>query len=55
MSTKPPITHINMRFPTDLIEAVRQLARENGRSLHAEILWALRAYVARCRRERHEP
>jgi hypothetical protein len=54
MSTQPPITHINMRFPADLIEALRKLAPENGRSLHAEILWALRAYVARQERERRE-
>jgi hypothetical protein len=55
MSIEPPITPINLRFPADLSEAVRPVARENERSLHAEILWALRAYVARCRRARHEP
>lgn len=45
MNTKPPVTHINVRFPADLIEALRRLAHEDGRSLHGEILWILRAYV----------
>jgi hypothetical protein len=52
MDTKPPIIHINMRFPTHLIEELRRLARENGRSLHAEILRALREYVERHKDEK---
>lgn len=51
MNAKSPITHINMRFPTDLVEELRRSARENGRSLHGEILWILREYVARRKRE----
>jgi hypothetical protein len=54
MSTQPLITHINMRFPADLIDALRKSAHENGRSHHAEILWALREYVARRKREQRE-
>jgi hypothetical protein len=45
MNTTSPIVHINMRFPSDLIEALRRSAQENGRSLHAEIVWVLRQYV----------
>lgn len=52
MSTKPPVIHINVRFPADLIEELRRSARENGRSLHGEILWILREYAARRQRER---
>jgi len=52
VSTKPPVIHINVRFPADLIEELRRSARENGRSLHGEILWILREYAARRERER---
>jgi hypothetical protein len=52
MNTKAPITHINVRFPADLIEELRRSARENGRSLHGEVLWILREYMARQKRER---
>ncbi|HKB48960.1 MAG TPA: Arc family DNA-binding protein [Ktedonobacterales bacterium] len=54
MKTKALITHINVRFPADLIEELRRSARENERSLHGEILWILREYVARRKRERGE-
>ena len=51
MNTKPPIVHINVRFPVDLIDELRRVAREDGRSLHGEILWILRDYVVRRKRE----
>ncbi len=46
-SVKPITKHINMRFPSELAEELKRVARENGRSLHAEILWALREYLKR--------
>jgi hypothetical protein len=51
MSNEKPIKHMNVRFPVDLLDELRRLANENGRSLHGEILWALRVYVARRKRE----
>jgi hypothetical protein len=45
MDTKPPIVHTNKRFSPERIEALRRSAQENGRSLHAEIVWALRQYM----------
>jgi Arc-like DNA binding domain len=50
MNTKPPIVHINVRFPVELIEELRRIACEDGRSLHGEILWILRDYVAQRKR-----
>jgi hypothetical protein len=47
MSNEKPIKHMNVRFPVDLLEELRRSAKDNGRSLHGEILWALREYVAR--------
>lgn len=47
MSSEKPIKHMNVRFPADLLEELRRSAKENGRSLHGEILWALREYVTR--------
>jgi len=54
MHDERPIKHINVRFPADLLDALRRSAKENGRSLHGEILWALREYVARRQREREQ-
>jgi hypothetical protein len=51
MRDEQPIKHMNVRFPADLLDALRRSAKENGRSLHGEILWALRKYVARRKRE----
>jgi hypothetical protein len=39
--------HINIRFPAEVIAALRQYAREDGRSLHGEVLWILREYIRR--------
>lgn len=54
MSSETPIKHINMRFPIDLLDELRRSAKENGRSLHSEILWALHEYVARRKREKEQ-
>jgi hypothetical protein len=53
MSSEPPIKHFNVRFPADLLNALRRSAKENGRSLHGEILWALREYVTRQQQREH--
>ena len=54
MRDEQPIKHINVRFPADLLDELRRSAKENGRSLHGEILWALREYVARRQRTREQ-
>ena len=51
MGDEKPVKHMNVRFPAELLDELRRSAKENGRSLHGEILWALRAYVARRQRE----
>jgi hypothetical protein len=55
MSDEKPIKHMNVRFPVDLLDELRRLARENGRSLHGEVLWALRDILARRKREGEQP
>lgn len=35
------------RYPQEVLEAMRKLARAHGRSLNSEIVWALREYIAR--------
>ena len=42
--TKKKITFV---YPLEIIERIRQLAAEHGRSLNGEIIWALRQYIAR--------
>lgn len=39
--------NINTRYPPDLLEELRKLAKEHERSLNGEIVWALRQYVAK--------
>jgi hypothetical protein len=33
------------RYPQDVLEDMRKLAKEHGRSLNSEIVWALREYI----------
>ena len=35
------------RYPQEVLEQMRLLARQHGRSLNSEIVWALREYIAR--------
>jgi hypothetical protein len=48
---KPPIVNINVRFPPELAAQIKQAAREEGRSINSEILWAVRDYLARRQRK----
>lgn len=52
MSEMPVVKHVNMRFPLPLLTALKRIAQEDGRSLHGEVLWILREYVARRERAR---
>ena len=33
------------RYPQEVLESMRKLAKDHGRSLNAEIVWALREYI----------
>jgi len=42
----------SVRFPLYVLEAIRQLAQEEDRSLNGEIIQAVREYIAKRRKER---
>ena len=42
----------SVRFPPDVLEAIRQLAGQEDRSLNGEIVQAVREYIAKRRKER---
>jgi hypothetical protein len=35
-----------VRFPPDVLEAIRQFAKEDQRSFNGEVIWILREYLA---------
>jgi hypothetical protein len=43
---------ITLRVPSDVAEAMKQLAREHARSLNGELAWALQGYIARQQQKR---
>jgi Arc-like DNA binding dprotein len=50
----PPKKKITFVYPLAIIERIRQLAAEHGRSLNGEMIWALRQYLARQDRQSSE-
>ena len=38
---------ISIRFPLDVVAAIRALAKKHERSFNGEVLWALREYAKR--------
>ena len=42
---------IQVRFPTDVLEALRKLAQQHERSFNGEVIWGLRQYMAQQRKE----
>ncbi len=40
-----PVTRMTVRFPIDLYDALAAWAREDGRSLHGQIVYLLRKLV----------
>lgn len=38
---------ISIRFPLDVLAAIRRLAKQHERSFNGEVIWALRDYVQR--------
>jgi hypothetical protein len=43
----------SVRFPLDVLEAVKQVAKEDGRSINSEIVWIVRDYLARRKTRKH--
>jgi hypothetical protein len=37
----------SVRFPLDLLDTLKQFAKEDARSINAEIIWILRTYAER--------
>jgi hypothetical protein len=47
-------TGINTRYPPDVLEAIRQFAKEDQRSFNGEVIWILREYIARRKEEKKQ-
>jgi predicted HicB family RNase H-like nuclease len=45
MSTEKKDININTRYPHDVHEAVKQLARSESRSFNNMVIWILREYI----------
>jgi hypothetical protein len=45
MNQKQQTVNINIRFPPEVVEVMKRLAREDTRSLNGEVIWALRAFI----------
>jgi hypothetical protein len=46
MSATAKDQHITIRFPSDVLAVMRELAKAHERSFNGEVLWALRTYIA---------
>jgi hypothetical protein len=46
MSDTPKEQRISIRFPSDVLTGIKDLARQHERSFNGEIIWALRTYMA---------
>jgi hypothetical protein len=46
-STQKGERRISIRFPLDVLDAIRALAKRHERSFNGEVIWALREYVER--------
>jgi len=45
MQKKQPEQKLTTRYPLDVLQEMRQLAREHNRSFNGEVIWALREYI----------
>ncbi|HEX8035248.1 MAG TPA: Arc family DNA-binding protein [Ktedonobacterales bacterium] len=51
-NTQKTERRISIRFPLDVLDAIRTLAKQHERSFNGEVIWALREYAERHKRER---
>ncbi len=54
MKDKSSEQKLTIRFPLDVLEAIRQLARAHDRSFNGEVVWALREYARRHAKDTRE-
>ena len=47
MKEKQPEQKIQIRFPVDMWESLKELAQEDHRSLNGEVIWILQDYIKR--------
>ena len=47
MEKKSKEQRISIRFPVDLLEAIRKRAKEHERSFNGEVIWMLRTLLTR--------
>ncbi|HEV8191592.1 MAG TPA: Arc family DNA-binding protein [Ktedonobacterales bacterium] len=52
MSTERETIPITIRFPREIAEAMRRLAKEHDRSINGEMIRAAKEYIARQQRQR---
>jgi hypothetical protein len=45
MNKQPTEKRISIRFPIDLLEAIRKQAKANERSFNGEVIWLLRKAI----------
>jgi metal-responsive CopG/Arc/MetJ family transcriptional regulator len=45
-------TRITIRFPSTLVEELRQVAQRDARSLNSEVVYAVQQVVAQARKEK---
>jgi hypothetical protein len=51
MVNKQKETQVQVRFPPDVKDEMKQLATKHKRSFNAEVIWALGAYIAQEKKE----
>ena len=48
---KPEDKCIGTRYPSEILEAMKEIAEMHGRSFNAEVVWALRQYIVEVKGE----
>ncbi|MFL5654619.1 MAG: Arc family DNA-binding protein [Ktedonobacteraceae bacterium] len=43
----------SVRFPLDVLETIKQVAKEDGRSINSEIIWIVREYITKGKAKKH--
>jgi hypothetical protein len=50
-----PTKSFSIRLPVEMLDALRQVARQHNRSIHGEILTALAEHIKKSQKERGHP